>query len=138
MKPTAIVTGASRGIGRAVATELAKTHQVIATYRGRQDAAESLRAGTGCEIFQCDIGSRTDREALIAFARERFQKLLAGATGSSTRIVHAVLLDTPLSIDRGEVTDKGSINQRAVLEHRSQLIDVLYSQTPPAHVITLS
>ena len=68
---------------------------------------------------------------------ERFAKFLASATGSSTRITRAVLLDTPLSIDRGEVTDKGSINQRAVLDHRSGLIDLLYSPTPPAHVITL-
>jgi 3-oxoacyl-[acyl-carrier protein] reductase len=74
-KPTAIVTGASRGIGRAVATELAKSHNVIGTYRGRRDAAEELRAQTGCEIFQCDIGSHDDREALIAFARERFESL---------------------------------------------------------------
>ncbi|QWG12775.1 feruloyl-CoA synthase [Bradyrhizobium sediminis] len=69
--------------------------------------------------------------------RERFAEFLASATGSSTRITRAVLLDTPLSIDRGEVTDKGSINQRAVLDHRSGLIDLLYSPTPPAHVITL-
>ena len=69
--------------------------------------------------------------------RERFQKLLAGATGSSTRITRAVLLDAPLSIDRGEVTDKGSINQRAVLEHRSALIETLYAPAPPAHVVTL-
>jgi feruloyl-CoA synthase len=69
--------------------------------------------------------------------RDRFRKLLANATGSSSRITRAVLLDTPLSIDRGEVTDKGSINQRAVLERRSGLIDLLYSSTPPAHVITL-
>ena len=41
---TALVTGASRGIGRAIAVELARTHQVIGTYRGRRDAAESLRA----------------------------------------------------------------------------------------------
>src|SRR5437660_1594023 len=76
MKPTAIVTGASRGIGRAVATELAKTHQVIATYRGRHDAAESLRAATGCEIFQCDIGSRTD---LIAKVEQVYEdKIAAG------------------------------------------------------------
>jgi len=69
------VTGASRGIGRAVATELAKTHLVIGTYRGRRDAAEELRSQTGAEIFQCDIASRCDREALIAFAKERFDSL---------------------------------------------------------------
>jgi len=69
--------------------------------------------------------------------RERFTKFLATSTGSSTRITRAILLDTPLSIDRGEVTDKGSINQRAVLDARSRLIDELYSPTPSAHVITL-
>src|SRR6185437_1048561 len=69
--------------------------------------------------------------------RERFARFLGTATGSSTRITRAILLDTPLSIDRGEVTDKGSINQRAVLDHRAALIDELYSPTPAAHVITL-
>src|ERR1700716_992127 len=72
-----------------------------------------------------------------AFA-ERLKQFAADATGSSTRITRAILLDTPLSIDRGEVTDKGSINQRAVLDHRSRLIDELYSSTPAAHVITLN
>ena len=48
-----------------------------------------------------------------------------------------MLLDTPLSIDRGEVTDKGSINQRAVLEHRAGLIDALYAPSPDPHVISL-
>ena len=69
--------------------------------------------------------------------RVRFSGLLAAASGSSTRITRAILLDTPLSIDRGEVTDKGSINQRAVLDHRAALIDELYAATPGAHVITL-
>jgi len=73
--PTAIVTGASRGIGRGIAQELARTHQVIGTYRGRRDAAESLQAETGCEIFRCDIASREDREALIAFARGKYNRL---------------------------------------------------------------
>ena len=57
-KPNSIVTGASRGIGRAIATELAKTHNVIGTYRRRRDAAESLRDETGCEIVQCNLASR--------------------------------------------------------------------------------
>jgi feruloyl-CoA synthase len=70
--------------------------------------------------------------------RERLVKFLAASTGSSTRITRAVLLDTPLSIDRGEVTDKGSINQRAVLEHRAGLIEAPYSPTPAAHMIVLN
>ena len=68
--------------------------------------------------------------------RQRFAGFVATSTGSSTRITRALLLDAPLSIDRGEVTDKGSVNQRAVLEHRSHLIEKLYSPTPAADVIT--
>src|SRR5688572_30004826 len=74
-RPSSIVTGASRGIGRAIAIELAKTHDVIGTYRGRRDAAESLQAETGAAILQCDISSRQDREALLSFARDRFEHL---------------------------------------------------------------
>src|SRR3954453_9519970 len=69
--------------------------------------------------------------------RERLTKFLATSTGSSTRITRAILLDAPRSIDRGEVTDKGSINQRAVLEHRASLIDALYASSPDSHVISL-
>ena len=74
-KPVAIVTGASRGIGRAIAEELTRTHEVVATYLGRQDAAESLADATGAVPFRCDISSRADRAALIAFTRERFGRL---------------------------------------------------------------
>jgi 3-oxoacyl-[acyl-carrier protein] reductase len=73
--PTAIVTGGSRGIGRGIAEELSKTHQVIATYRGRRDAAEALREKTGVEIFQCNIASAQDRAKLIEFARSKFERL---------------------------------------------------------------
>jgi 3-oxoacyl-[acyl-carrier protein] reductase len=101
MPPAAIVTGGSRGIGRAIATELAKTHQVIATYRGRKDAAESLRAETGCEIFQCDVGNSADRAALLAFARERFPKLdlLVNNAGMAPRERRDLLDATEESFD---------------------------------------
>jgi 3-oxoacyl-[acyl-carrier protein] reductase len=101
MRPSAIVTGASRGIGRAIATELAATHDVIATYRGRRDAAESLRDQTGCEIFQCDVASGADRAALLAFARERHQKLdlLVNNAGMAPRERRDLLDATEESFD---------------------------------------
>jgi feruloyl-CoA synthase len=67
--------------------------------------------------------------------RERLTTFADSATGSSTRIARAVLLDTPLSIDRGEVTDKGSVNQRAVLEHRAGTIEDIYAASPSDKVI---
>jgi feruloyl-CoA synthase len=84
-----------------------------------------------------DIGAMASDPLIRAAFRERFLSFVATATGSSTRITRAILLDTPLSIDRGEVTDKGSVNQRAVLDHRHALVEQLYSPTPAAHVITL-
>ena len=96
----------------------------------------------GCRLINpklaaYDIAAAASDAAVRAAFRERFEKLLAGATGSSTRITRAMLLDKPLSIDRGEVTDKGSINQRAVLEHRGSLVEELYAATPSPRVITL-
>ena len=55
--------------------------------------------------------------------------------GTSARIRRAILLAEPPSLDVGEVTDKGSINQRAVLAHRAALVEELYADPPPPHVI---
>jgi feruloyl-CoA synthase len=57
--------------------------------------------------------------------------LSASSTGSSTRIARAVVLGTPPSIDKGEITDKGSINQRAVLKERDALVQALYADSAP-------
>lgn len=71
----ALVTGASRGIGRGIALDLARTHTVVATYRGRRDAAESLQAECGAEIVQSDIANPSDREALIGHVRQKYGRL---------------------------------------------------------------
>ena len=101
MRPTAIVTGASRGIGRAIAIELSRTHQVLATYRGRLDAAESLRAETGCRIHPCDISSATDRAALLERARQEFGQLdlLVNNAGIAPRERKDILEATEESFD---------------------------------------
>ena len=99
--PVAIVTGASRGIGRGIARELASAHRVIATYRGRRDMAESLAAETGCEIFACDVRSAADRAALIALARNKFGRLdlLVNNAGIAPHVRADVLEATEESFD---------------------------------------
>jgi 3-oxoacyl-[acyl-carrier protein] reductase len=100
-RPVAIVTGASRGIGRGIAVELAKTHDVVGTYRGRKDAAEALRSETGCEIVQSDIASAADRASLIDFARQRFGRihLLVNNAGMAPRERRDVLQASEESFD---------------------------------------
>jgi len=48
--------------------------------------------------------------------------------------VRAVLADEPPSLDAGEITDKGSFNQRVVLERRAALVDELYAADPPLRI----
>jgi len=101
-RATAIVTGASRGIGRAIARELARTHDVIATYRSRRDAAESLQAeAPGIEIFPCDVASAGNRAALMQFARGKFARLdlLVNNAGMAPRERRDVLEATEESFD---------------------------------------
>jgi len=68
----------------------------------------------------------------------RLGSLARGARGSSTRIVRAIVLEEQPSVDSGEITDKGSINQKAVLTRRAALVDALYTEPPPSNVIVAS
>jgi feruloyl-CoA synthase len=64
--------------------------------------------------------------AVREFLQRLVDDLYASGTGSATRVARALVLAEPPSIDRGEITDKGSINQRAVLTHRARDVDRLY------------
>ena len=66
---------------------------------------------------------------------EKLTQLAADSPGSSTRVMRAVLMAEPPSMDKGEMTDKGSINQRAVLKNRAGLVEELYAVPPSSDVI---
>ena len=76
-----------------------------------------------------------DAAALHKALQPLLTKLATNGTGSSTRVQRAMILDAPLSIDAGEITDKGSLNQRAVLKSRAQMIADLYAEPPSSSVI---
>ncbi len=64
--------------------------------------------------------------AVQAFFQRLVDTLWRAGTGSANRVARALVMAEPPSIDKGEVTDKGSINQRAVLMHRAALVEALY------------
>jgi feruloyl-CoA synthase len=75
-----------------------------------------------------------------AAIRERLRaamRRLAAETGSgsSTHPVRALVMSEPPSIDANEITDKGYINQRAVLERRAALVEKLHAGPPDTEVI---
>jgi feruloyl-CoA synthase len=63
----------------------------------------------------------------LAFFQGQLNTLAQQATGSANRISRLLLLTEPPSIDASEVTDKGSINQRAVLKQRNALVLAMYA-----------
>ncbi len=64
---------------------------------------------------------------VTAFFQKLVNQMHASGTGSATRVARAIVLVDPPSIDRGEITDKGSINQRMVLQHRDALVEQLFA-----------
>ena len=64
--------------------------------------------------------------AVLAKFQEVVNELSANSTGSANRIARMCLLSEPPTIDKGEITDKGSINQRSVLHHRADTVAALH------------
>jgi feruloyl-CoA synthase len=64
--------------------------------------------------------------AVLAKFQEVVNALATNSTGSANRIARMCLLSEPPTIDKGEITDKGSINQRSVLHHRADTVEALH------------
>jgi feruloyl-CoA synthase len=72
-----------------------------------------------------------------AFLKERFTAHNKEAGGSSGKVRRVMLMTEPPSVDGHEITDKGYINQRATMERRAKLVDLLYAKSPPDDVVEI-
>lgn len=99
--PIALITGGSRGIGRAIAEDLSRDHHVIATYNSNRAAADSLAAATGVTVLPCSLGDPASIEQLLADVGSRFGAvdLLVNNAGMAPRERRDILEATPESFD---------------------------------------
>ena len=86
-------------------------------------AAVRALSGMAADAAMADVLAS---DAVQAHFQQVLNDLARTATGSANRIARMCLLAEPPTIDRGEITDKGSINQRAVLTHRADTVAALH------------
>lgn len=95
------MTGASRGIGRAILEELSKTHDVIGTYNTNRTAAEAVSATTGATMLPCHLGDLDSCHCLLESVQQRFGTihLLVNNAAMAPRERRDILDATPDSLD---------------------------------------
>ncbi len=89
-----------------------------------QVACAGLCGGLAPDTAMAELAARPEVREALARGIDNYN---ANNAGNSRRIARALPLVDPPSIDRGEITDKGYINQRAVLEHRNRLVAKLFA-----------
>jgi feruloyl-CoA synthase len=110
-----------RDLGILVFPNLHACHQLARNLPHGAPAAEVLR-----------------HPAVVAKLAELLESFAKQATGNSNRIVRAMLMDEPPSLDAGEITDKGSLNQKVILARRAALVEEMYADSPSPRVLRVS
>jgi feruloyl-CoA synthase len=127
---------------RAIAAASPAVQDAVVTGHGREEVGllvfpnvagcRSLCPGVPADAALPALVRRPEVRGRIAAA---LGALAAEAAGSSRTPARALFLEEPPQIDAGEITDKGYINQRAVLERRADAVERLYADPPAADVI---
>ncbi|HEX5377648.1 MAG TPA: AMP-binding protein, partial [Phenylobacterium sp.] len=91
----------------------------------------------GMQAAAAEPGEGPPMEKLGRLVETRLADFNKTAGGSSRRIGRFIVMAEPPSIDAGEITDKGYVNQRATLENRARLVEALYANPPGPGVVTL-
>lgn len=131
---TWVATGEVRSVLNDALGGLAR--DVVIAGEGRNTlGALLIPSRVGIERIVPDGGDLSDAELLAhpvlrAELTRRITHYAGTITGSSRRVVRFMFLQQPLDMKRGELTEKGSINQRAVLRNHADLIETLYSDDP--------
>ncbi len=139
---TWVHTGALRV--RAISALAPVAQDVVVTGHDRNEIGFLIFPSlAGCRNLCPDLGEEAPLSALLAdecvsdCVREGMQPLKSEGGGSSTYAARAMFLEEPASIDAGEITDKGYVNQRAVLERRAAMVERLYEDSTATDVIRI-
>lgn len=129
-----LTTGTKVSVGplrvRAVTALSPYVQDVVVTGHDRDEV--------GLLVFPSAAGMRLPLADMAAHISAGLHRLKAEGGGSSHSPARALVLDTPPSLDSGEITDKGYINQRAVLTQRAAAVQRLYATHKAEDVIVVS
>lgn len=120
------VTDALEGIAKDVVIAGAGKNELTALLVPSRPIAERLIDG-GDQLSDKELFAHPDLVDKVATLLGTYNKT---AGGSSLRVMRVLFIIDALSLDAGEVTDKGSVNQRAVLANRASDVEALYLDDP--------
>lgn len=126
----AIIRGFAPYVRDAVLTGLDRNH-IGALLFLDPDAARKIAP----DLANADEAALANSAELRSLFQERLDAMARESTGSSNLVARVIVLEQPPSIDRHEITDKGSINQNAVMSARAELVEDLYADPAPKHVL---